>query len=141
MRPDWDAYFVEMAVHAATRSSCCRKQVGAVLVRNHRVLSTGYAGSVRGQPHCLDVGCDIGPDGGCQRTVHAEMNAVAQAAANGVSTEGATCYCTLLPCYVCFKLLANAGVVRIVYREPYRITRTIEEAARCGIECVQASAP
>jgi dCMP deaminase len=87
-----------------------------------------------GQPHCIDVGCDIGPSTGCQRTVHAEQNAVAQAAMNGVSTEGSTVYITLSPCCVCFKLLANSGVVRIVFSEQYRIPPDYALAEACGVQ-------
>lgn len=137
MRPSWDEYFIQIAKVVATRSTCNRKQVGAVLVRDKRILSTGYGGSIRGQPHCLDVGCDIDKDtGGCVRTVHAECNAVAQASRNGVSTEGSTIYVTLSPCTTCFKILANAGIRRIVYAEEYRIPPNRSLAATCGIEMV-----
>jgi dCMP deaminase len=135
MRPSWDEYFLRIAAVVATRSTCNRKQVGCVLVRDKVVLSTGYGGSIRGQPHCTDVGCITGPDGtGCVRTVHAETNAVAQAAQNGVSTRGATAYVTLSPCANCFKLLANAGIVRIVYSEQYRVPLDASLADACGIE-------
>lgn len=136
MRPGWDRYFIEIAKVVATRSTCERKQVGCVLVKDRRILSTGYGGSIRGQPHCTDVGCDKGPDGGCQRTVHSEMNAIAQAASNGVSTEGATAYVTLSPCSWCFKSLVNAGIKRIVFAEEYRIKPDYELAKRCGVEMI-----
>lgn len=134
MRPDWDQYFLQMAQMVSTRSTCNRKQVGCVLTRDNRILSTGYGGSIKGQPHCLDVGCDIDErTGGCIRTVHAEMNALAQAARNGVSTDGATAYVTMSPCYWCFKTLVNAGVVRIFYSEEYRVPPDFELAKRCGV--------
>ena len=135
MRPSWDEYFIQIAQVVATRSTCNRKQVGCVLVRDKRILSTGYGGSIRGQPHCTDVGCEIDPaTGGCQRTVHGEMNAIAQAARNGVSTEGATAYITLSPCSWCFRTLVNAGIVRVVFAEEYRVPLSRELATSCGVE-------
>lgn len=134
-RPDWDQYFLTMAETVAERSTCTRKQVGCVLVRDNQLLSSGYGGSIKGQPHCIDVGCDIDPaTGGCVRTVHAEMNAVAQAACNGVSVKGATAYITLSPCNWCFKTLVNAGVARIVYAEEYRIPPDFRLASSCGVQ-------
>jgi dCMP deaminase len=135
VRPDWNTYFLKMASVVATRSTCERKQVGCVLVRDNRILTTGYGGSIVGQPHCTDVGCEIDPlTGGCTRTVHAEMNALAQAARNGVSTEGATAYCTLSPCYWCFKTLVNAGIKTIIYSEQYRLPPNFKLAEACGVE-------
>ena len=137
MRPSWDHYFMEIAKVVAMRSTCNRKQVGVVLTRNHFILATGYGGSVRGQPHCIDVGCDIDPNtGGCVRTVHAETNAVAQAAQHGVSTLGATAYVTLSPCPTCFKLLVNAGIICIVYAEEYRVAPDKTLAQKCGVKMV-----
>jgi len=140
MRPDWDEYFLRIAAVVATRSTCNRKQVGCVLVRSRQIISTGYGGSIRGQPHCVDVGCKIDPKtGGCVRTVHAEMNAIAQAARNGVSTADTTAYVTLSPCYWCFKTLVNSGIVRIVYSEEYRIPPDGDEASICGVEIVHVT--
>lgn len=137
MRPDWDDYFLELAAVVAKRSTCRRKQVGCVVTLDNRILTTGYGGSIRGQPHCTDVGCDIDPaTGGCVRTVHAEMNAIAQAAANGVSTRGSTAYTTLSPCSWCFKTMVNAGIVRFVYTEQYRIPIDPDLARACGAELV-----
>lgn len=134
-RPGLDEYFLNIAIAVAGRSTCKRKSVGCVLVRDKMIISTGYVGSIKGQPHCLDVGCLIDEKtSGCIRTVHAEMNALAQAAANGVSTKGATAYSTLSPCLWCFKTLANAGIVRIVYEEEYRIQPDFELAEACGIK-------
>ena len=133
-RPTWDRYFLKIAAVVSERSTCQRKQVGAVLVRDRRILSTGYGGSIRGQPHCLDVGCDIDPHTtGCRRTVHAECNAILSAALHGIGTGGSALYCTLSPCADCFKMLANAGVVRIVYSEEYRIPPDKVLAESCGI--------
>jgi dCMP deaminase len=117
-RASWDDYFMNMAVHASTRATCRRKQVGAVLVRDCTVLATGYNGSIRGGAHCLDVGCDM-EEGHCVRTIHAEVNAVAQAARNGVRLDGSTAYVTALPCWGCFKTMMNAGVIHVVYGETY----------------------
>lgn len=136
-RPSWDEYFLEIAQKVATRSTCNRKQVGCVLVRDKQIISTGYSGSIKGQPHCTDVGCKIDEKtGGCVRTIHAEMNAIAQAARNGTSTENTTAYITLSPCYWCFKTMVNAGITRIVYFEEYRIPPPEDEAAACGVELV-----
>ena len=125
-RPSWTDYFIELARIAATRSTCLRRQVGAVLVRDRRVLSTGYNGAPRGIIHCEERGClrnELGvPSGERQelcRAVHAEQNAIIQAALSGVSIEGAEIYVTLFPCAVCAKSLINAGVKRIVYVEGY----------------------
>jgi dCMP deaminase len=118
-RPSWDEYFMGIAFDVAKRSTCDRKHVGAVIVRTKFILATGYNGSIRGLPHCDDVGHDM-ENGGCVRTVHAEVNAVAQAARNGVALEGATIYTTCSPCWSCFRLIANAGIVRIVFHDLYR---------------------
>lgn len=109
-RQSWHDYFLQIAQVVSTRATCKRKQVGAVLVRNNQILSTGYNGSPSGDPHCTDIEC-LMEDGHCVRTVHAEANAIAQAAKNGVRIEDATLYCTLQPCARCAKLLRSAGVV------------------------------
>lgn len=109
---------MEIAKVAATRATCDRKHVGAVIVRDKAILSTGYNGAPRGMEHCDEVGHEI-VDGHCVRTVHGEANAIAQAARNGVSVSGATIYTTASPCYDCFKLIVNAGIVRVVYGEFY----------------------
>jgi len=132
-RPPWDDYFISIAKVVATRSTCNRAQVGCVLVKDRRIIATGYGGSIKGLPHCIDDGCNIGPDGGCRRTVHAEQNAIAQCALNGVNTNGATAYVTLSPCEPCFKLLVNAGITRIVYLEEYRIAPDQIVARACGV--------
>lgn len=121
-RPRWDDYFMSIAKIVATRSTCDRLRAGAVLVKDKRIISTGYNGSPPGLPHCDDVGHKM-EEGHCIGTVHAEENCVLQAAAlGGVSTKGSTIYTTYAPCYHCFKKLAVGGVKRIVagaiYRDP-----------------------
>jgi dCMP deaminase len=139
-RADWDNYFMSIAQVVATRSTCQRKYVGAVLVRNRTILSTGYNGSIRGMPHCTDVG-HMMEEGHCVATIHAEANAIIQAARNGVMIEGATNYVTASPCWSCFKQLANAGVQRICYGEFYRDERIFDVAKKIGIELVHVGLP
>lgn len=114
MRKSWDEYFMDMAKVVATRSTCPRLSVGAVLVRDRQVVATGYNGAARGAPHCTDVGCLI-VDGHCLAAVHGETNAILQAAKNGSSTDNTTMYITHNPCQTCFKAMYQAGVKRIVY--------------------------
>jgi len=128
MRVDWNTYFLSIATQVATRATCDRKHVGCVIVRDNAILATGYNGSVAGLPHCDDAGHDM-EDSHCVRTIHAEMNALAQAARNGVRIEAATAYITAYPCWPCFKVLANAGISVIVYDELYRKDPRIEAAA------------
>jgi len=120
MRPDWDEYFIIIAENVATRSTCDRANVGAVFVRDKRILTTGFNGSPSGAEHCDEVG-HLMVEGHCVRTTHAEANAIIQAALHGISTKGATCYVTHFPCLGCTKMLINAGIVRIVYDNGYRI--------------------
>lgn len=134
-RAGWHDYFMNIAEQVATRSTCDRKHVGAVIVRDKTILSTGYNGSLRGAPHCDEIGHDM--DGGhCVRTVHAEANAVAQAAKHGVMIEGSDIYVTASPCLTCFKLLANSGVRAVYYKEFYRDERITEYARQANIELV-----
>jgi dCMP deaminase len=139
-RKSWDAYFLEIALAVSTRATCDRAHVGAVLVRDRAILATGYNGSVRGEAHCDDVGHDM-VDGHCVRTVHAEVNAIAQAARAGVRVIASTLYTTHAPCWPCFKMLVNAGVEAMVYATAYRLDPRVIEAAerqfisfRCGAE-------
>ena len=134
-RVPWDRYFMNIAREVATRSTCDRKHVGAVIVRDKTILSTGYNGSIRGLPHCDEAG-HLMEDGHCVRTIHAEVNAIVQAARHGVRVEGAGIYVTASPCWSCFKLLANAGIERIVYGEFYRDERIFEVARSLGIDLV-----
>jgi dCMP deaminase len=138
MRASWDAYFMRIATVVATRATCDRKHVGALLVRDRTILSTGYNGSIRGMPHCDDAGHML-ENGHCVATIHAEANSILQAAKNGVRIEGADIYTTASPCWPCFKLIANSGLGRIVYGEFYRDERTFEVAKKLGIEMVQVT--
>lgn len=140
MRAGWNEYFMGIAHQAATRSTCLRKKVGAVIVRDKTILSTGYNGSIRGLAHCEDVGCMI-EDGHCVATVHAEANAIIQAAKNGVAIDGAELYTSASPCWGCFKLIANSGIRRIYYGEFYQDERSREVASRLGIELVDLDIP
>ena len=123
----------------ATRATCDRKHVGAVIVSNDRhILATGYNGSIHGAPHCDDVG-HMMIENHCERTIHAECNAVAQAARNGTRIEGASLYVTASPCWPCFKLVASAGIHRIVFGEFYRDARIHEAAVQARIQLVDFS--
>lgn len=124
---------MSIAQVVASRSTCQRKYVGAVVVRNRTILSTGYNGSIRGMPHCTEVGHMMEADH-CVATIHAEANAIIQAARNGVMIEGATLYVTASPCWNCFKQAANAGIVRICYAEFYRDDRIFSVSETLGIE-------
>lgn len=123
----------------ASRSTCPRKHVGAVVVRDKTILATGYNGSVRGLPHCEEAGCMI-EDGHCVRTIHAETNALIQAAKHGTRLEDAAIYVTASPCWNCFKFIANTGIQRIVFGEFYRDPRIFEVARELRIDLVDASA-
>ena len=134
-RASWDDYFMAIAKVVSSRSTCDRKFVGAVVVRNRTILSTGYNGSIRGLPHCSEVGHMMENDH-CVATIHAETNAILQAARNGVMIDGSTLYVTASPCWNCFKQIANAGIRRIVYGEFYRDERIFSVAERLGMELV-----
>lgn len=125
-RPDWESYFMTLAAVAATRSTCLRRQVGAVIVRDGQIISTGYNGAPKNVPHCAETGClreRLGIPSGERhemcRGSHAELNAIAQAASLGVSTAGAVLYCTHAPCSFCTKAIINAGIRRVVYIHGY----------------------
>jgi dCMP deaminase len=139
VRVDWHTYFMNIAEQVSTRSTCDRKHVGAVIVRDKTILSTGYNGSIRGAPHCDDDGHDM-ENGHCVRTVHAEANAVAQAAKHGIGIDCAEIYVTASPCLTCFKLLANSGIKVIYYKEFYRDARIKEYAKQAGIKLVYMGA-
>ena len=134
-RATWEEYFMNIAKQVATRSTCSRKHVGAVIVRDKTILSTGYNGSIRGMPHCDEVGHMMENDH-CVATIHAESNAVLQAAKNGVMIDKAEVYITASPCWPCFKMLANAGIKKIYYGEFYRDERIFDVAKKIGIELV-----
>ncbi|MBD3419500.1 MAG: deaminase [Chitinivibrionales bacterium] len=135
-RVSWHVYFMRIARQVATRSTCDRKHVGAVIVRDRTILSTGYNGSIRSLPHCDDVG-HMMEDGHCVATVHAEANAIIQAAKNGTAIDGADIYITASPCWNCFKLIANSGIARIFYHEFYRDDRIMEKAREADIELIE----
>jgi dCMP deaminase len=137
-RIPWDEYFMMIATQVASRSTCDRKHIGAVIVREKTILSTGYNGSVRGMPHCDDVGHMMENDH-CIATVHAEANAIIQAAKNGVALNGADIYVTASPCWNCFKLIANSGIKRIFYQEFYRDHRSIQIAKQAGIKLMKVT--
>jgi len=132
LRVGWHDYFMNIADQVGTRSTCDRKHVGALIVRDKTILSTGYNGSLRGAPHCDEVGHDI-DNGHCIRTVHAEANAIAQAAKHGVALDDSELYVTASPCLTCFKLVANAGIKAVYFREFYRDERITEYARQAGI--------
>lgn len=118
MRPSWDHYFMGIAFSVAQRSTCDRAHVGAVIVRDRRILTTGYNGSPAGLPHCDDIG-HLMIDGHCVRTLHAEQNAIIQAALHGVNIQGANLYVTHQPCLTCAKMIINAGLIRVYYAGQY----------------------
>ena len=139
-RPDWDTYFMDIAHMCARRTTCTRRQVGAVLVKDKRILATGYNGVPTGIDHCTDRGClreERGIPSGQQhelcRGLHAEQNALLQAARYGTSMEGATIYCTTQPCVLCAKMLINAGVKEIVYDYEYPDELALEMLGEAGI--------
>lgn len=131
-RESWDAYFLDIAEKVATRATCLRRQVGALLTLNNRILTTGYNGSPSGMAHCLDEGC-LMRDGHCVRCLHAEQNALVQAALHGVSTAGATAYITCQPCLTCMKLLISGGIKRVVFRGDYPDELAVQFAEEAGI--------
>lgn len=141
-RPELDDYFMEIARVVASRSTCLRRKAGALLVKDKRILSTGYNGVPKGLPHCEDVGCPrenyaSGTHHELCRAVHSEQNAIVQAAIHGVSIEGATLYCTHQPCALCAKMLINAGIVRVVYYEDYPDMGSLDFFNQAGIAVVK----
>lgn len=147
-RPSWDEYFMEITRVAARRSTCLRRSVGAVLVKDRNILATGYNGAPSGVAHCLEVGClrdRMGVQSGERhelcRGLHAEQNAIIQAAKHGTSINGATLYCTTMPCVICSKVLINAGILRIVFSEGYPDCLAGEMIEEAGIETVRFDVP
>jgi len=144
-RPSWDEYFMDIVGVVARRSTCVRRRVGAALVRDRRILSTGYNGAPSGMAHCLDRGClrlemkvPSGERHELCRGLHAEQNAIIQAALHGVSVRGSTLYCTNHPCVICAKMIINAGIVRIVIRDGYQDDLAAEMLQEAGIEVSQS---
>lgn len=144
-RPDWDTYFMEMAVLTARRSTCLRRQVGAVIVRDRHIIATGYNGAPRGLVHCgqMEGGClrqrqniPSGQRHELCRALHAEQNAIIQAAALGSRIEGGTIYITHQPCVICAKMIINAGIQRIVVREGYPDQMSVDILEEAGLKIV-----
>jgi dCMP deaminase len=142
MRKDWNSYFMDIARMVATRATCDRKHVGAVIVRDRSILSTGYNGALQGQPHCDEIG-HMMEDGHCVRTNHAEANAIIQAAKHGVSIDGGTIYTTASPCWPCFRLIAGSGLKCIVFGELYRDERitNFAEASKIKLTWLRGDKP
>ncbi len=140
-RPSWDEYFMSVTEQVAGRSTCLRRQTGAVLVKDRRILATGYNGTPAGLRHCEEVGCmrdrrsiASGSHHELCRGIHAEQNAVIQAAKHGITIDGAIAYTTHQPCVLCAKILVNAGIVGVVFRDPYEDRLAEEILAEAGIE-------
>lgn len=134
MRKPWNEYFMDMAKMVATRATCNRLQVGALIVRERRAIASGYNGSVSGDVHCLDVGCKV-VDGHCIRTIHAESNAILQCAKFGVSTKDADLYVTHFPCLNCSKQIIQAGIRKVIYDEDYHVDPyALELFAQAGVD-------
>jgi len=140
-RPSWPEYFMSIAKMVAKRSTCLRRHVGAILVKDKRILATGYNGAPRGLRHCEEVGC-IRQDGAIPsgerhelcRGLHAEQNAIIQAACHGIQIAGATLYCTNRPCVICSKMIINAGISKIYYEEGYNDPLAAQMLEEAGIE-------
>ena len=139
-RPGWDEYFMEITRLVARRSSCLRRQVGAVLVKDRNILATGYNGVPTGITHCAETGClraklnvPSGERHELCRGLHAEQNAIIQAAKHGTNIDGATLYSTTMPCIICAKMIINAGIQRVVYEEGYADQLSMEMVAESGL--------
>lgn len=144
-RPSWDEYFLSVTREVAKRATCDRGRSGCVIVKDKRILATGYVGSPIGISHCDDIGHMlrdvISPDGAvskhCVRTIHAEQNAICQAARCGISLEGATIYCTMEPCFVCAKMMVNCGIKRVTCEKKYHAagqTRELFKQAKVKLD-------
>lgn len=143
-RPSWQEYFIEITKIVAKRSTCLRRQVGAILVKDRRILATGYNGAPQNIRHCLDIGCireskkiPSGERHELCRGIHAEQNLIIQAAYYGVSIAGAELYCTNFPCSICAKMLINAGIKRIIYLDGYPDELSQELLQEAKIECLK----
>lgn len=143
-RPSWDTYFLQMAQVVAGRSTCLRRQVGAVIVKDKQILSTGYNGSPSGLKHCAEAGClrqTLGVPSGERheicRAVHAEQNALIQSAKHGAAINGADIYTTVQPCVLCTKMLINAGIRRVVFEVAYPDALAMEIANEAGLELIE----
>lgn len=145
-RPSWEKYFMDIAFLVAKRSTCLRRSVGAVLVKNKRILATGYNGAPSGIPHCSETGClrerlnvPSGQRHELCRGIHAEQNSIIQAALHGVSIKGATLFCTNLPCSICAKMIINAGITKIYFNDGYADAMSEEMLKEAGVEVIRVS--
>ncbi len=145
-RPYWQQYFMKMAYLASERSTCLRRKVGAVIVRNNQILSTGYNGSPKGVRHCSQTGClrqqmniPSGQRHEMCRGVHAEQNAIIQAAVNGHSIKGAELYCTNQPCSICAKIIINSEIKKVYIAEPYNDQLAEEMMKEAGVELIKVN--
>lgn len=143
-RPTWETYFMDITKLVAKRSTCLRRAVGAVIVKDKRILSTGYNGAPSGIEHCIDRGClreklkiSSGERHELCRGIHAEQNAIIQAALHGVSIKGATLFCTNLPCSICTKMIINAGIEKIIYATGYADSLSADLLKEAGIETIK----
>ncbi len=144
-RPDWDTYFMDIAHVVARRGNCSRRQVAALIIREKRIISTGYNGTPRGVKNCFEGGCprcsSDAPSGhslGDCICAHAEENAIVQAAYHGIAVRGGTLYCTISPCLMCAKMIINAGIVEVVYEEEYHFNEQARNLfAEAGVLCRQ----
>ncbi len=148
-RLSWDQYFMEIATVVARRSTCVRAQVGCVIVKERSIVATGYNGAPAGMPHCTEVGCliyrsedpDGNPEENCYRAIHAEINAISQAARRGVSIDSAEVYVTHSPCMHCLKTLLNTALTRICYGKPYKLDKARYFLEHSDTEFVQVDSP
>jgi len=139
-RPNWDEYFMKLAMLASERATCPRMHCGCVLVKDREVVATGYNGSIPGDDHCEDVGCLV-VDNHCVRTNHAEMNAIVQAARKGHIIDGGTAYVTNMPCTTCAKALIAAGVKRVVIFSDYHTTLATDFFAKAKVQIDKIAMP
>ena len=144
MRPSWDEYFMELVDTIKKRSTCIRRQVGAIIVKDNRILTTGYNGAPSGLHHCIDMGCireKLGVPSGERhelcRALHAEQNAMIQASKYGINIDGATIYITTQPCMICAKMIINAGIKRVVYSGDYPDEMSINILNEASIELLK----
>jgi len=144
IRPTWDQYFMQITQLVAQRSTCIRRKVGAVIVKDKRILTTGYNGAPRNMRHCLEIGClreKLGIPSGERhelcRGIHAEQNAIIQAATSGTNIEGAVLYCTNHPCVLCTKMIINAGIEKVFYIEGYSDKLSREMASEAKLPIIQ----
>ena len=142
-RPSWEEYFSDITKLVSTRSTCTRRKVGAIIVRNKRVLATGYNGAPTGVSHCLDIGClrdkmkiPSGQRHELCRGLHAEQNAIIQAASHGISVAESELYCTNLPCIICTKMIINAGIKKVYYLDGYADELSLDMLNEAGVELV-----